>query len=82
MTEQLEIAILVRETRQQLGLTQEQLAMKLGVSYQSVNRWENRRTKPLPIFLKLIEEMRRSGDERVKTASEGFFPASVATVES
>lgn len=54
------IAELVRETRQRLGLTQEQFALKLGVSYQSVNRWENGRTKPLPIALKLIEGMLRS----------------------
>lgn len=51
------IAELVRETRQRLGLTQEEFAAKLGVSYQSVNRWENGRTKPLPIALKLIEKM-------------------------
>lgn len=54
------IAELVRETRQRLGLTQEEFAAKLGVSYQSVNRWENGRTKPLPIALKLIEGMLRS----------------------
>ncbi len=35
---QAEIADLVRETRQCLGLTQTQLAQDLGVSYQSVNR--------------------------------------------
>jgi DNA-binding XRE family transcriptional regulator len=35
---QAEIADLVRETRQCLGLTQTQLAQYLGVSYQSVNR--------------------------------------------
>ncbi len=51
------IAQLVRETRQHLELTQEEFAVKLGVSYQSVNRWENGRTKPLAIVLKLIEEM-------------------------
>lgn len=38
VTEAVEIAGLVRETRQHLGLTQEEFALKLGVSYQSVNR--------------------------------------------
>ena len=52
---QAEIADLVRETRQRLGLTQTQLAQELGVSYQSVNRWENGRTTPLPMALKLIK---------------------------
>lgn len=61
--EQLEIATLIRETRQRLGLTQEQFALKLGVSYQSVNRWENGRTKPLPLAMKQIKQMvKRMGD--------------------
>ena len=59
----LEIAALVRETRHRLGLTQLQFAQKLGVSFQSVNRWENGRTQPLPIVLKQIEEvLRKMGD--------------------
>lgn len=41
VTEPRLIADLVRETGQRLGLTQEQFAVKLGVSYQSVNQWEN-----------------------------------------
>ena len=59
----LEIAALVRETRHRLGLTQLQFAQKLGVSFQSVNRWENGRSQPLPIVLKQIEEvLRKMGD--------------------
>jgi len=50
-----EIANLVRATRQRLGLAQTQLAQYLGVSYQSVNRWENRQSITLPMVLKLIE---------------------------
>ncbi len=46
---------LVRETRQRLELSQAKFATKLGVSFQSINRWENGRTKPLPIALKQIE---------------------------
>lgn len=53
--EQLELANLVREMRQHLNLSQTKFAAKLGVSFQSVNRWENGRTKPLPIVLKQIE---------------------------
>ena len=66
VTQQLEIATLVRETRQRLGLTQEQFALKLGVSYQSVNRWENGRTKPLPLALKQIKRMIRQMGDRGK----------------
>ncbi|WP_088891654.1 helix-turn-helix domain-containing protein [Leptolyngbya ohadii] len=46
---------LIRETRQRLGLTQTQFAAKLGVSFLSVNRWENGHHQPLPIVLKQIE---------------------------
>jgi putative transcriptional regulator len=50
-------ANLVRETRQRLELSQAKFATKLGVSFQSINRWENGRTKPLPIALKQVEHL-------------------------
>ncbi|MCB0833545.1 MAG: helix-turn-helix transcriptional regulator [Bacteroidetes bacterium] len=50
---------LVRSLRERLGITQEQLASKLGVTFTSVNRWENGRTKPSPLALKRIEELLR-----------------------
>ncbi|MEP0918740.1 helix-turn-helix transcriptional regulator, partial [Leptolyngbya sp. DQ-M1] len=52
-----ELADLVRETRQRLELSQAKFAVRLGVSFQSVNRWENGRTKPLPIVLKQLEHL-------------------------
>ena len=55
--EQLELADLVREMRRRLELSQTKFAAQLGVSFQSVNRWENGRTKPLPIALKQIEHL-------------------------
>jgi transcriptional regulator with XRE-family HTH domain len=57
VTESLSTAVLVKETRKRLGLTQLQFAQALGVSFQSVNRWERSKTKPLPIVLKQIEAM-------------------------
>ena len=56
-TDQPQLANLVRETRQRLELSQAKFAAKLGVSFQSINRWENGRTKPLPIALKQIEHL-------------------------
>jgi DNA-binding transcriptional regulator YiaG len=47
----------VRESRQRPELSQAKFAAKLGVSFQSVNRWENGRTKPLPVALKQIEHL-------------------------
>jgi len=37
---------LVKEVRQQLSISQEDLARELGVSYATVNRWENGQAKP------------------------------------
>lgn len=63
VTELLSTALLVKETRKRLGLTQLQFAKTLGVSFQSVNRWERSKTKPLPIVLKHIEVMVREMGE-------------------
>ncbi|MEP0983289.1 helix-turn-helix domain-containing protein [Leptolyngbya sp. AS-A5] len=67
MPEQSEVAMPVRETRQRLGLSQAKFAAALGVSFQGVNRWENGRTKPLPVALKQIElllhQMGRRGED-------------------
>jgi len=38
--------LLVKEVRRQLALSQEDLARELGVSYATVNRWENSQAKP------------------------------------
>jgi len=39
-------AALVKEVRKQLALSQEDLARELGISYTTVNRWENGQSKP------------------------------------
>ncbi|ANA40324.1 transcriptional regulator [Geobacter anodireducens] len=36
----------VKDVRRQLGLSQEELAHALGVSFATVNRWENAKTVP------------------------------------
>jgi putative transcriptional regulator len=53
----------VRELRSRLGLTQEKLGALLGVSFATVNRWENRRTSPSPLARdRLREEASGLGD--------------------
>ena len=37
---------LVKQVRRQLSLSQEDLARHLGVSYTTVNRWENGQSRP------------------------------------
>jgi putative transcriptional regulator len=48
-------ARLVRELRNRLGLTQEKMAARLGVTFPTINRWENGRTKPSPLAFKQIQ---------------------------
>ena len=44
--EQQKIGVFLRQLRRERGLTQEQLAERLGVSNRSVSRWENGATLP------------------------------------
>ena len=64
---------LIHALRQQLGLTQEKFAAKLGVTCLTVNRWENGRAKPSPMALKLIESMLREMGDRGKNLLERYF---------
>lgn len=52
-----QISKLIRELRLATGLTQEKFAAKLGVTYPTINRWENGHTKPSPLARQKIEEM-------------------------
>jgi putative transcriptional regulator len=40
------LSTLIKEIRQQLALSQEDLARRLNVSYATVNRWENGQSMP------------------------------------
>jgi putative transcriptional regulator len=45
----------IKEVRVQLDLSQEDLAREIGVSFATVNRWENRRFLPSKMALRQIE---------------------------
>jgi len=73
VNDQTDFPRLVRELRERTGLTQEKFAAKLGVTYPTINRWENRRTKPSPLALKQIEELLHGmGDEGCDLLNEFF----------
>lgn len=55
-----EIGQLVHEVRKRLGLTQEKFAARLGVTFPTVNRWENGRSRPSPLALQRIGELVRA----------------------
>ena len=56
---------LVKEIRRQLAISQEDLARELGVSYATVNRWENGQAKPSKLARAQLdafcEQMRAAG---------------------
>ena len=49
------IAEELKKLRQQQGWSQEDLARNLGVSFATVNRWENSKTKPSRLAVEKIQ---------------------------
>ncbi len=49
------IAEELKKLRQQQGWSQEDLARNLGVSFATVNRWENGKTKPSRLAVEKIQ---------------------------
>jgi DNA-binding transcriptional regulator YiaG len=47
----------IRKLRKRLGLTQEQFAHKLGVTFVSVNRWENGHSTPTGLSARALEAL-------------------------
>ena len=52
-----EISSSVREIRIEMNLTQEQFAAKIGVSFPTVNRWENQKAKPSPLAYQKLQKL-------------------------
>ena len=44
----------IRKLRKQLALTQEEFAHEIGVTFATVNRWENSKSKPSRLALKIL----------------------------
>lgn len=47
----------IREFRKDMNLTQEELAEKLGVTYQAVSKWENAQSAPDVSFLPMLADL-------------------------
>ncbi|MBE9009071.1 helix-turn-helix transcriptional regulator [Pseudanabaenaceae cyanobacterium LEGE 13415] len=79
--EQPAVGQLVRELRQTLKLTQEKFATQLGVSFPTINRWENGHATPSPLAIKqldiLLNQLSESSDatlrERGQAMREKYF---------
>ncbi|MCF8130716.1 MAG: helix-turn-helix transcriptional regulator [Deltaproteobacteria bacterium] len=65
ITEPEKFSEIVREVRKKLDISQEDLAHALGVSFATVNRWENAKTSPSKLartqFNLFCEDMRKKG---------------------
>ena len=55
------IAEELKTLRQQQGWSQEDLARNLGVSFATVNRWENGKTKPSRLAQEKIKQVANRG---------------------
>ncbi|MFC2068033.1 multiprotein-bridging factor 1 family protein [Chloroflexota bacterium] len=53
----LKLADKIRQCRDLKGWTQEQLARKVGVSLNTVQRWESGRTKPSQLAMEKLQEV-------------------------
>lgn len=81
--EQPAIGQLIRELRQTLKLTQEKFAAQLGVSFPTINRWENGHAMPSPLALKqidiLLHQLSQSPNTTLREHSQAmrgkYFPA-------
>ncbi len=49
---------IVKELRERLGLTQEQFAQKVGVTFSTVNHWENGKRNPQPFLVRRLIEIK------------------------
>lgn len=59
-----DIPALIKELRRRLELTQEQFAQVVGVTYSTVNRWENGKRVPQPFLLRRLLEMKEELDSK------------------
>lgn len=58
------IPTLVKELRERLHLTQEQFAQRVGVTYSTVNHWENGKRAPQPYLVRRLLELKQELDQR------------------
>ena len=73
MIAQADVPRLIRNLREQTGLTQEKFALKLGVTLLTINRWENGRAKPSPLAMQKVEELLRSMGDKGESLLSEFF---------
>lgn len=59
----------IRDLRIRLGMTQEEFAHAVAVTFSTVNRWENGHAKPSKLARRAIEALARRGAPRRDNAA-------------
>ena len=72
--EQPMIGNLVRELRQAMNLSQEKFADVIGMTFPSINRWENGHAIPSPLALQQIDHLLEQLSDRGETLRTKHFP--------
>lgn len=58
----------IKAIREKLGLTQEEIARKLGVSWGTIARWEAGKSKPSKLARKALENLLKETEEKPEVA--------------
>ena len=61
-----DIPSLVRQLRERMGMTHEQVAQADGVTFSTVNQWENGRRRPQPFLVKRLIDMEAEISQKKK----------------
>lgn len=73
-----DIPALVKGIRSTRGLTQEELAREVGVSFSTVNGWENGKHRPIPALVNRLLDLAASAGLGWGTVSRVDAPRSTA----
>ena len=71
-------SVRVKDLRERLGLTQTQMAERIGVSFATVNRWENGQSRPRRLAWRRIVDLEtdvRAATQRVEPDAASTTPA-------
>lgn len=68
------IGDVIKALRKELKLSQEKFASQLGVSFTSLNRWENHKTMPSALALQIINShLQKLGDKSSDLLKERYL---------
>lgn len=61
----------IRALRKQMGLTQEEFAHQIGVTFATVNRWENGKSEPSRLAIRILAAIDAPEKKSSKPARKG-----------